>query len=196
LVWLIVGFVLLAAFGPIMWLRPSRRDRLQARLRDEARRGGLVVEIVKIPKNNPSPNDRVSPGGIVREPIIICSAYRILARQRYKKTPTWFLLRGNDGDNVSNDLLGWVQHAKIPVLGLPPDPVGYWSGIGKIVHGLEDHCVAIEASSSALSWYWLENIGEREPADLVAEIAQRLNMMETLQGRAAEANREIQNREE
>lgn len=196
MVWLIVGFVFLAAFGPIMWLRPSRRDRLLVKLRDEARGRGLSVEITQIPKINPSSNDRVSPGGIVREPIVVCSAYRLPTRQRYENVPTWFLLRDERGDGVSNGLLGWVQHGKIPVLGLPPDPVGYWSEIGKIVDGLEDHCVAIEANLGTLSWYWLENVEEREPAVIVAEIAQRLNLMESLQRRADEANREMQNRDE
>ena len=191
MIWLIVGFVFLAAFGPIMWLRPSRRDRFLAKLRDEARRMGLVVEISQIPKINPTSSDRVSAGGVEREPIVVCTAYRLPIRLRFEKVPTWFLLRNDDGDNISNDLLGWVQHSKIPGLNLPPDTVRYWSEIRKIVDGFEDHCIAIEANSSALSWYWLENKGEWEPAVLVAEIAQRLYLMESLQSRADEAKREM-----
>lgn len=56
--WLVTLFVFLAMLSPIMWLRPSRRDRRLGLLRQHARQAGVGVKFAKPPLHAP-------PGGLV-----------------------------------------------------------------------------------------------------------------------------------
>ena len=75
--WLLIGLLFVAAFGPILWLLPSDRDKRLSKLRMEARRRGLGVELTRLPDPRPRPQDRVSSGGVVKRPVIKCAAYRM-----------------------------------------------------------------------------------------------------------------------
>jgi hypothetical protein len=72
--WLIIGLILLAAFGPVLWLVPSRKDRHLSALREQARLEGLVVELRRLPKLQPSAHERVTAGGRVKKPVQECAA--------------------------------------------------------------------------------------------------------------------------
>ena len=43
--WLLIILVLVVAFGPVLWLVPSKRDKRLAALRSRARSAGLIVEM-------------------------------------------------------------------------------------------------------------------------------------------------------
>ncbi len=51
--WLIILFTLLIMLSPMMWLRPSRRDRHLGQLRQQARQLGVTVKFAKSPLHNP-----------------------------------------------------------------------------------------------------------------------------------------------
>ena len=55
--WLLIILVLVVAFGPVLWLVPSKRDKRLSALRSRARSEGLIVEMRRIPKPNPAPED-------------------------------------------------------------------------------------------------------------------------------------------
>ena len=86
--WIVIALVLLMAFGPVLWLVPSKRDRRLARLRTEARQEGLSVEIRQIPKTNPSAAERVSAGGEIRDPVRTCAAYVLTLQHKLRYLPS------------------------------------------------------------------------------------------------------------
>jgi hypothetical protein len=65
-VWIIIIVIMLVAFGPLMWLRPSRRERRQAALRQRAYQEGMRVELRRLPKREPAPEERLSASGRAR----------------------------------------------------------------------------------------------------------------------------------
>lgn len=181
MVWLIVALGLLVAFGPIVWIMPSRRDRQLARLREAARRAGLVVELVRLPALDATPEERVSAGGVARDARRACTAYRLPVHGVDDAAPEWFLLH----DAAAADPLpGWTGHHERPPRRLPSDAGPYWARVGRLVAGLEAPCVALECTPAALTWYWLENAGRRAAPDVVGDIAACLEALAALQREA------------
>ncbi len=178
MVWLIVALGLLVAFGPIFWLMPSRRDRQLARLREAARRAGLVVELVRVPVLDARPEERVSAGGVARDAQRPCAAYRLPVHGLDEAAPGWFLLRDATG---TDPLPGWTCHPERPPRGLPGDPRSYWTRVGQAVAALEQRCVALECTPAGVTWYWLENPGRPTPDEVVADIAEGLGALAALQ---------------
>ena len=178
-VWLIVALGLLVAFGPIVWLMPSRRDRQLAKLREAARRAGLVVELVRLPTLDATPEERVSAGGVARDARRACTAYRLPVHGVDDAAPEWLLLR----DAAAADPLpGWTGHHARPARRLPSDAGPYWQGVGRAVADLvEVGCVALECAPAAVTWYWLENAGQRAAPEVVADIAACLHALAALQ---------------
>ena len=176
--WLIVGGLLLLAFAPVLWLLPTKRDRQLVALREQARRAGLVVEVTALPKRVARAEERVGADGVARQATRPCSAYRLPTPKPWRRAPGWFLLRDAAG---ATPLSGWVQHAEVPL----PRAVDadYWDAIADAVAGLEDHCLALEVTQSAASWYWSENLSTWEAGELVSEIARRLRAIALLQTR-------------
>lgn len=175
--WLIVGGLLILAFAPVLWLMPTKRDRELVKLREHARREGLMVEVTALPKRGARPEERVGADGVARDATRPCRAYRLLASRPWRGAPRWFLLREEGG---TAPVEGWVAH---PDVELPCVDVGYWGTVGRAFDGLEDHCIGMEVTESAASWYWLENARGREAAELVGEIAKRLAAIAMLQSR-------------
>lgn len=177
-VWLIVALGLLVAFGPIVWLMPSKRDRQLAKLREAARRAGLVVELVRVPVLDARPEERVSAGGVARDAQRSCTAYRLPVHGVDDVAPGWFVLRDAAG---ADPLPGWTRHPERRPRGLPSDAGPYWTRVGRAVATLEERCVALECTPASVTWYWLENAGQRAPAEVVAGIAECLRALAALQ---------------
>ena len=175
--WLIVAGLLILAFAPVLWLMPSKRDRQLVKLREQARREGLIVEVTALPKREASARERVGADGVARDVTQSCSAYRLPASRSSRGAPCWFLLRDPDGAMPLN---GWAAH---PEVKLPAVDADYWRDLGAAVAGLEEHCIGMRATESGASWYWLENSRGREATELVSEIAGRLRAVALLQAR-------------
>lgn len=175
--WLIVGGLLILAFAPILWLMPTKRDRQLVKLREQARREGLMVEVTTLPKRGAGAEERVGADGVPRDATLPCCAYRLLASRPWRGAPCWFLLRD---EGRAGPIEGWVAH---PDVELPCVDAGYWNTVGRVFDGLEDQCIGIEVTESAANWYWLENARGSEAAELVGEIAKRLAAIAALQSR-------------
>lgn len=91
--WLLIFLALVVAFGPVLWLVPSKRDKRLAAMRSRARSEGLIVEMRRIRKPDPAPEERVSPGGKVREPVLECASYGLPLARGLKYLPSWRLVR-------------------------------------------------------------------------------------------------------
>jgi len=81
MIWILIGLLFIAAFGPILWLMPGERERRLSKLRLKARQRGLVVELTRIEDPSPQAHDRVSSGGVLKRPVINCAAYRLHAQR-------------------------------------------------------------------------------------------------------------------
>ncbi len=182
MVWLIVALGLLVAFGPIVWLMPSKRDRQLAKLREAARREGLVVELARVPALDATPEERVSAGGVRRDAQRPATAYRLPVHGLGEDVPSWFLLRDPHG---SDPMPGWIPHPDAGVRRLPADTASYWGRVAEAAGGLAGRCVAIECAPAVVSWYWMENAGARAPAEVVEDIARCLRTLAALQEEAA-----------
>jgi hypothetical protein len=68
LTWLIIIVALFAAFGPLLWMMPSRADRRLAKMRARARTHGIHVEITQLDDLDAEPQARVTSGGVKLEP--------------------------------------------------------------------------------------------------------------------------------
>ena len=137
--WLTIIVLLIAAFGPILWLMPKPRDRRLSRLRMAARQKGLSVELVRLPDPRPLPQERVSSGGALRSPVIRCAGYRLFAHRPAPHVEPWRVERGDSEAEAKLDKC-WSD--------VPPD----W--------------LAIEVDASGACLYWREevsdeNLGER-----------------------------------
>ena len=163
MVWIIVALVLTVVIGPVFWLMPSKRDRRVAELRVAARRAGLVVEMVAVPKVDAPAHERVSAGGAPRNPSIDCAAYRLLLPKPLRGAPCWRLLK-SEGEGDS----GWTVQQ--PARNLPAPLADYWQRIDAVVDALPGGCVGVEAEERAIAWLGKEQLGERSPQALVDEI--------------------------
>jgi hypothetical protein len=158
--WVLIVLVLVIAFGPVLWLVPSKRDKRLSAMRSRARSEGLIVEVRRIPKPDPDPEDRVSAGGKVRNPVIECASYALALPRSLKVLPAWRVLRkASDGRPDPFDDWQYDQRPKgegrahlDAVLALA----------AMTLDELPEDVVALEVSPRMVLAYWLERPGSNE----------------------------------
>lgn len=167
--WVLIAVaIMLAAFGPILWLRPSARDRRLTALRARGRSIGFGLDIRALPRLDPRPEERVSAGGKAREATELMAVYRWTMARRLTPFSACRCIRGPDaqGAGFSRGVIGVVADWY-----LDPDqpfpPTG-WTWLEPI---LREHLpqlpadvrgVALEAKQ--VSIYWREGIGNEVAA--------------------------------
>ena len=149
LVWIIIILVLAVAFGPVLYLLPTRKDRRLAAIRLEARRQGLVVELKPVRNLDASAEERVSAAGERRSPAHASVAYSLTLRRNLEQLEPWRLLKSARA--------GWSFD---PDMAIPPEP-DLLPRLLPLIGGLPDDSVALEFGGRNLACYWLE----RFPAD-------------------------------
>ena len=180
LTWLIIIVVLLVAFGPVLWLVPSRKDRRLAGLRERARREGFIVELTRLPEPDPSPQQRVSAGGRLRDPVIECAGYTRIMTDRLKWLPGWRMLRmagATDGPRP-----GWVFE---PGSGPDGDHLAEMlDATDPVLESVPHDVVGLAVANRHLTAYWLEQAGADEATvtGLMALFTAWETRLETLDG--------------
>ena len=164
LVWIIIVLVLAVAFGPVLYMLPTRKDRRLAAMRLEARRQGLLVELKRVRKLDASAEERVSAGGERRSPSYDSVGYTMTLRRNLEQVRPWRLLK--------SERQGWVFDTELAV---PSEP-DLLAGLLPLVGRLPDDAVALEFGGRTLTCYWLE----RPPADgaLVKALKESLTAIE------------------
>lgn len=184
--WLIILAVLAAAFGPVAYLRPSKRDRVLTELRAAARKQGIIVELTQVPKLAALAHERVTSGGVERIPNLACVAYTIHPQPRPEPPVRYRLLRQpNTEYPVAHTLSQWELDrsfaAAAPLQFGPLAPADYWRAVADIVEQLPADTVAIAVTDTACSCYWQETLNGLEPAASVAALAAALQNLAALQ---------------
>jgi hypothetical protein len=164
--WWVIVLLLLAAFGPVLWIMPSQRDRLLARLRAGARNRGLLVELSQLPDLGAPPEARVSAGGKRREPMLACTAYRLPLPRSVNHAPCW---RAIAYANDESPLVGWTVEGRVP------DADGaYWAEVAALVEPVSGAVPgaidAVETGRNQVSVYWRERV----PLDALDSTLDRL----------------------
>lgn len=162
--WFLIALVLLIAFGPVLWLVPSKKDKRVAALRAKARSEGLLVEIRRLPVRDPTPEQRVSAGGMVRDPKLECAAYGRMFRRKSRYLPGWRLIRAA-ADRGPDPFPDWQ-------FDLRPKGEGrahleaMLAVVGPRLASLPADAVALEVDGRSAFVYWRER-----PGSTVEEVA-------------------------
>lgn len=168
MVWIVIGLILIVAFGPLMWLRPSARERRIGRLRQRAYREGMRVELRRLPGSEVAAGDRVSAGGRLRDTSVESAAYLQPLPRRLRMLPGWRLLRGDHGS--PGPVPGWSFEA-----GKRPEDrnlAAMLDALRPVIEALPDDVVAFEVEPLTVAAYWLEGPGTNP--ERVDDLASRL----------------------
>lgn len=166
--WWLIALLLLAAFGPVLWIMPSRRDRLLARLRSGARQRGLLVELTTLPDPGAPPEARVSAGGKLRHPTIACTAYRHPLPRAARYAPRWRLLASAADEGPVE---GWSFD------GTPEGDADYWRRTGELLKTLPHGMLGVEFDRNHVSLYWRERLEADQVETVLDALAAALNAL-------------------
>jgi hypothetical protein len=166
--WFVIALVLLAAFGPVLWLLPSAKDRRLTRLRGRARSLGLEVEISRLPDLAAAPAERVTAGGRRREPMLLAACYRLPARRKLNRAPQWRVLKGDDAGPIP----GWQWD------GAPAGSQTYWGELAGQLARLPSDALACAADAHSVACWWREQTPQGPDAVLDSVYAILTEMLE------------------
>lgn len=136
--WLIMVAAVLMVISPVMWLKPSPRQRRQSRLREMARQRG--VEIAR----------REAPLHLVREKM---PAYRLRYPDEHPG-PDFVLVR----DRVASAALDRYCHGwRFRIAPLRPLPASAQQTLEALVSTLPGDVLVVQSSAAALTLWWWES---------------------------------------
>jgi hypothetical protein len=165
LTWLIIIVALFAAFGPLLWMMPSRADRRLAKMRSRARTHGIHVEITQLDDLAAEPQARVTAGGVKLDPKVMCAAYRLGMRRLARAAPQWKILRKSGANDGPID--GWIWATR--ALG----DSAYWQRVGEVLRALPPDALACATDASEVTCWWRE----RTTAEDAEASVDRLHVM-------------------
>lgn len=158
--WVIIGLILVAAFGPVLWLKPSGRDKRLTALRGAARDAGLTVDIKPLLKLNPSAQERVSAGGESRDSSRLVARYSRHLEKPLRVVSGWQIFQQTEDLSplrpTINVAPGWVFD---PTLDFPPSsgwPASLEENLPK-VQELPKGILGIVLERRLVGVYWDEN---------------------------------------
>ena len=180
--WLIIIVALFAAFGPLLWMMPSRADRRLAKMRARARTHGIHVEITKLDDLDAEPQARVTSGGVKLEPKVMCAAYRLGMRRLARAAPQWKILRKSGANDGPID--GWIWATR------PAGDSTYWQEVGEVLRALPSDALACATDASEVTCWWRERTTAEDAetsVDRLHAVLQNLAEIQLLADAAASA---------
>ncbi len=180
---IIIAFTIALVVGPLMWLRPTPRDRQLERLRSHARSRGLNISIREIPDPDPRPQDRVSSGGKLLQPSLNVALYQLPLRLpgsiEARHAPDWEVIRlrhdvrSEVEEEMSAGLLpGW--RFSRPGLPLIETVVGRLSqALATAPRGT----AKVEGDAATVGLYWHER-GAEDEVDAIGDLLESLRLLQ------------------
>lgn len=160
--WLIIALVLLSIVGSVMWMMPSPRERMQAKMRQKAMSTGLKVQMVQLKHPREIGQAEAETKGVI--------VYRLF-RQNLSKTE-------------KNNFNGW-QIFKLNTLATDGLPEGWsWSKgegehqdktplIAEVINELPGEQVSIQSTGDSVSYFWYES-GNDETVEQIKSALDKL----------------------
>ncbi|MEY3017293.1 MAG: hypothetical protein RL336_428 [Pseudomonadota bacterium] len=127
--YLIIALVVAVVIGPVLWLKPSPREKQLQRLRRCAHSEGLRVHLRAVPPNH-------GDGPRVVEPAIMAYIRPWSEQERKSSLPATFTLPCLQGD--------WQSYRSKGIVG------------DELLRALPDSCRLLEVSEEGLLIYWRE----------------------------------------
>ena len=151
--YILIFMVFLGVFGGVVSILPSRRAREIGNLRVTARKYGIETSLVQIADVNASLADRVTAGGVKREPKKRCIAWSKRYPDEFPDVPQWitYALKQNDPTRSN-----WQLHSTPEKANNLTDT--YWREVSRIKARFPERCIAIECTRSEVRWLGYENI--------------------------------------
>ncbi len=180
--WLIIVVALFAAFGPLLWMMPSRADRRLAKMRSRARTHGIHVEITQLDDLAAEPQARVTAGGVKLDPKVMCAAYRLGMRRLARAAPQWKILRKSAANDGPID--GWIWATR------PAGDAVYWQEVSGVLRGLPPDALACATDASEVTCWWRERTTAEDAeasVDRLHAVLQNLAEIQLLADSAATA---------
>jgi len=176
--WLIILVVLAAAFAPVAYMMPSKRDRALADLRMVARREGLEVDVTRLPNLHAEAHERVSASGRQREAVIDCVSYGLRLNKAIQPGNAWRLLHDTNTEFPVLDGTPWEYDRQFPSAGSDVPAAAYWHWLGGVTRELPADVLGLAVTDDFVLCYWQERLKDvANPATLVAQIRQTLNLI-------------------
>lgn len=180
---IIIAVTIALVVGPLLWLRPSARDRQLERLRGRARTCGLNVAMRQIPDPDPPATARVSSGGKLREPVLYTALYELPLRLpgslEARHVPEWEVVRLRQDrrspieDDISAHLLaGWrFERAGLPLL------EGVIARLSGQLEQAPRGTVKVTGDAATVGLYWQER-GDEGEVDTIARLLEGLRELQ------------------
>lgn len=184
--WLLILVVLAAAFAPVAYMMPSKRDRALADLRMIARREGLEVDVTRLPKLDAEPYERVSPSGQTLEPTVDCVSYGLRLSTRQLAPVRYRLLRVEHSDYAVLPGVAWELDRSFKPATAPVPLPDYWAVLPPLEAMLPHDVLALAITDDFVLVYWRERLAKeaaarggqgRDSAALVADLRKLLNQI-------------------
>lgn len=174
--WLIAIFVVALVIGPLMYIKPTNKEKRISALRLAARSAGLNVKLSSLPVLDPELTERVTAGGEVKQPEKSCVAYQKSVSGDATVTLELLFLRVPDSPTVPVEIVfdGWAIHTGTDVW--PDVDASVRSTIESILNKAPEVCIGLGIDARFLSCYWLENGPEDGPE--VNQICEFLELAE------------------
>ena len=171
--YLLISIILLVAFGGILYILPSKRERFVSKLRLEARKSGIVTTIETIPDVEAPRASRVTAGGRERKPKTGCAVWELRYRDDHELIPTWRLLRKRESDGPVD---GAVLNPMLKDREILRN-VDYWIKVQKTYESMPGLCLGIESVATGVRWLGRENPTQPEPETFVNAMLEGLKSL-------------------
>lgn len=179
--WLIIVVIMVAAFAPVAYMMPSKRDKALANIRMIARREGLEVDVTQLPKVDAQPHERVSAGGIAREALMECVSYGLRLPKTEGQAARYRLLRNTATEWPVLPAVSWELDGNFKAASFDHAAAGdaYWAILSDIDSLLPDDQLALAVTDDFALFYWRERFGGEtaDVAAIVTNIRQALNKL-------------------
>lgn len=163
--WLIIIVVLAAAFAPVAYMMPSKRDRALSDLRMIARREGLEVDVTHLPKLNAEPHERVSASGKARDARLDCVSYGWRLPRRQMAPVRFRLLRDENSEFPLHSGSPWELDRAFAPATKPAPSTDYWRVLDEIEALLPADTLGLAVTDDFVLFYWKERLSREQQAE-------------------------------
>ena len=179
--WLIVTLGVLIAFGGIVYVLPSRNDRLRGNARLRARRVGMTVSSSTIPNLNAANVEKVTAGGRRRNPTHLGFVYFKNYLDDLDNLPNWQIVPNMDS---THPIAGWTLQPFVvdEVFHLDNE---YWRAIEDLCASAPRRCLGIRCNEIGVAWIGVEDLREHDVEGFVDDVEGFLDRLADLNTRHA-----------